>query len=152
MRFASLKSPNPAVRARLQAALFTNRKRNKERREVVAPPSSWGEGSITVAYDSENDGYGFNSYNGTGAIVSPNPSFPILSFLVYPGFDFISLEVSGGVVSELSGATITIKGQTFSIPPLSDLSGVTGGNIPVTTDFLSAADVGNIIPFIINLA
>ena len=116
----------------------------------------WGsEGSITVAEDVPNDSWGYNSYEALGSIVSPDPSFPILYMEMSTGGNFIYMDVQGDVVALLTGATITIKGQTF---PMGAFSLAGGSGPDSTTSFvtvtglISAADEGNTIPFTINLA
>lgn len=153
MRFASLKSPNPAVRARLQAALFTNRKRNKARREAGQESNIWGSpGSITVAEDTVNGGWGYNSYEAVGSVVSPDPAFPILCLYMLDGDSTIYLDIQGYVFTLLADATITIKGQTFPIGGFSFVDPVSTTSFPTVLNLISSADNGQVIPFTINLA
>lgn len=152
MRFASLNSPNASVRARLQAALFTNRKRNRARRSADQEGNDWGAGSLTVGDDVDNSSVGYNGYESIGSIVSPNPAYPIIYLGMEYGGAVIYMDIEGDVSAILAGATITIKGQTFSLGSFSLNGGVSTTSISAVADLISLDDVGNTIPFTINLA
>lgn len=153
MRFASLRSSSPQVRARLQAALFTNRKRNKARRETQeeAGGDVWAVGSVTVGDDSANSGYGYNSYESVGSIDFPIVEFPITYFAMSLGGETLYIEFDGKVDTILSGASITIKGQTYSLGSISWNGSSTTVNTIVEAELISASDIGQTIPFTITL-
>jgi hypothetical protein len=147
MRFASLKSSNPAVRARLQAALFTNRKRNRARREAgQGIQDVWGTGSIVLGQNPE-EGIGY-SIDFFGSVNSqPNPTYPLLYFL----FDADSVSVSfvGAISVLFSGATLEIGGQSYSISVdgLGDDGENTFVNFTAPSQLYDETDVGQTVTF-----
>lgn len=102
-----------------------------------------------MAYDVGNNSYGFNSYNNPvdGSIVSPNHSFPILLFEMNFGENTIYVDFQGDCVAVIGTASINIKGNVFPVNSASIFSGVTSCSFIATTGLISAADLGNTIPF-----
>jgi hypothetical protein len=111
MRFATLSSPDKNVRARLQAALYTNRKKNRTRRSQPET-STWGVGFLTIDYDPGNNIYGYSSYVDpiVGSVIHPNPSNPIIYFAADEGS--VNIEIQGDVSDLFQGVTLNLDGFT----------------------------------------
>lgn len=139
MRFASLKSPSKMVRARLQAALFANRKRNKERRATPASPAPWVGGMITIADVDEGIFPGFFQGFG-GSISQPNTDFPIDFMCFYSNYVYISL--IGNCLSTLTNSRLQILSFDETENSITFDGTRTIVQYPITTE-ITLANVGN---------
>lgn len=142
MRFASLNSPNASVRARLQAALFTNRKRNKQRREISSSPSSpWVIGSIVLGKDPAEEIYGYLG-GAYGSVSSEmNQDFTIVSFLVYSDDEYCEIVFAGDCVSDLLNKKILMNSNIIYLADIS-FDGTNTYAYPLIQFSLTAANVG----------
>lgn len=117
------------------------------------PPDVWGPASVTIAYDTENDQYDFNSYTSpvTGLIIQANPAYPI-RVIVTPGGGTISFEFEGNMTAFLSSVTtfLTFDGVSMTFSYWQLLAGEEHTQIVFLLgsrpDF-SISDVGIPIPF-----
>lgn len=156
MRFASLKSANPSVRARLQAALFTNRKRNRLRR-VPLESSPWGAGILTVGQVSETH-FGYNSYDEppSGSLVQPNQSNTI-NYMVeesWFGTPAIVIEFSGKEEGVFEGSSLNIFGNVYPFFTYLDITGSENGCYVIFSadPILDSEDIGNSFNFTFTFA